>query len=190
MLYSIFSTAVFAGLTVAQYASLPSCAQDCATSQFSGGSYGDCGTDPKCICADPDFIGTISCCLLDACDADDQQAAISFAQQMCAANGVKVQSTASCSTTAATATAASGTAATAASSAASSADAATATGTATGTGSVAGTSAAATGTGTGTAAAGTAASSAASQAWAPRQTAAMGVEFLGGLAAVAGLAFL
>ncbi|ROW00962.1 hypothetical protein VSDG_02701 [Cytospora chrysosperma] len=182
MLYSIVSAAVFAGLTAAQYASLPTCAQQCATEQFSGGSYGDCGTDPACICADPEFISTISCCLVDACNAADQQAAISFAQQMCAANGVTVQSTVSCATAAATGTSAAGS-----SSAASSSSAPAST---TGTGSVASTAASSTAaaSGTGTAAA-TAASSAASVAWAPRQTAAMGVEFLGGLAAV-GLALL
>ncbi|KUI57444.1 GPI anchored CFEM domain protein C [Cytospora mali] len=169
MLYSIFTATIFAGLTVAQYAGLPSCAQACANDQFSGGSYGDCGTDAKCICSDPDFIGTISCCVVDACDAADQAKAIHFAQQICQANGVTVASTATCASTAASGSASAS---------------------ATGTGSVASASATTTGTASATAGStGTGGSSSSSGAGAPRQTAAMGLELLGGLAAV-GLALL
>ncbi|KUI63724.1 GPI anchored CFEM domain protein C [Cytospora mali] len=171
MLYSVFSAAIFAGLAVAQYAGLPSCAQGCANAQFSGGSYGDCGTDAKCICSDPDFIGTISCCVVGACDAADQAKAIQFAQQICQANGVSVATTATCASTAASGST-------------------SASASATGTGGVASASATTTGAASATAGStGTASSSSASGAGAPRQTAAMGLELLGGLAAV-GIALL
>ncbi|KAK2614243.1 hypothetical protein N8I77_001089 [Diaporthe amygdali] len=159
------SAAIFAGLTVAQFNGLPTCAQGCASKFFSGGSYAGCGTDPKCICANQDFLGNVACCLVGACSEADQQSAITFAQQICSANGVSVPSTVSCST-------ASGASATATgSSGSSTGSAASATAT--------GASASATSTG----------STTASAAWAPRQTAALGMELFGGLAA-AGLALL
>ncbi|KAK7748655.1 hypothetical protein SLS53_000676, partial [Cytospora paraplurivora] len=154
--------------------------KSCAAEQFTSGSYDGCRTDPKCICSNQDFLGTISCCLVDACDAADQAKAITFAQEICQANGVTVASTATCSTAAASGTA-SGTAASTSAST-------TATG-------IAESSTTATDTTTSTAAttsgsaAGTAASTSASKAWAPRETAAVGMNVLGGLAA-AGLALL
>lgn len=139
--------------------------QSCASEFFSGGSYAGCGTDPKCICANQDFLGNVACCLVGACSEADQASAITFAQQICSANGVQVPSTVSCSTA--------------------SGASATATGTASGS--------SATATGTGASASATASSSSsgttAAQAWAPRQTAALGMEIFGGLAA-AGLALL
>lgn len=160
------SAAIFAGLTVAQFQGLPTCAQGCASEFFSGGSYGGCGTDPKCICANQDFIGNVACCLVDACNEADQQSAITFAQQICSANGVDVPDQVSCST-------ASGASATATGS--SSSGSATATG--------------ASASATGSSASATSSGATVAQAWAPRQTAALGVELLGGLAA-AGLALL
>ncbi|POS78709.1 hypothetical protein DHEL01_v202893 [Diaporthe helianthi] len=159
------SAAIFAGLTVAQFQALPTCAQGCASQFFSGGSYGGCGTDPKCICQNQDFIGNVACCLIGACGEADQQSAIDFAQQICSANGVDVPDQVSCRT----------------------ASGASATPTATPTGSSS--SATATATGTGASASATSSGTTASQAWAPRQTAALGLELLGGLAA-AGLVLL
>ncbi|KKY38705.1 putative cfem domain-containing protein [Diaporthe ampelina] len=166
------SAAIFAGLTVAQFNGLPTCAQGCASQFFSGGSYAGCGTDPKCICANEDFIGNVACCLVGACSEADQQSALTFAQQICSANGVDVPDQVSCST-------ASGASATATGTPSGSSSSGSATATATGdSASATGDSASATSSGT-TAAA----------AWAPRQTAALGLELLGGLAA-AGLALL
>lgn len=67
---------------------------------FSGGSYTSCGTDPKCICANQDFHGKVVCCLVGACSDVDQASAIrvTFAQQICSANGVEVPDQVSCST--------------------------------------------------------------------------------------------
>lgn len=137
--------------------------QSCASQFFSGGSYAGCGTDPKCICANQDFIGNVACCLVGACSEADQASAITFAQQICSANGVSVPSTVSCST----ATGASATA----------------------TGTSGSSSATATGTGASATATSSSSGTTAAQAWAPRQTAAMGMELFGGLAA-AGLALL
>ncbi|KAK7721287.1 hypothetical protein SLS64_001583 [Diaporthe eres] len=160
------SAAIFAGLTVAQFNGLPTCAQGCASQFFSGGSYAGCGTDPKCICANQDFLGNVACCLVGACSEADQASAITFAQQICSANGVQVPDQVSCST----------------------ASGASATATATGTqsGSSSGSTATATGE---SASASSSASATAATAWAPRQTAALGMELFGGLAA-AGLALL
>ncbi|ROW16709.1 hypothetical protein VPNG_01531 [Cytospora leucostoma] len=180
MLFTIFLSTVLAGLSVAQYSGLPSCAESCAAEQFQSGSYAGCGTNPKCICSNQDFLGTISCCLVDACDAADQAKAITFAQAICQANGVTVASTASCSTAAASSTASGSAASTSAST--------TATGTAGSSTSTADSAASGGATSSGSAA-GTAASTSASKAWAPRETSAVGLSVLGGLAA-AGLALL
>lgn len=145
----------------------PAQQQGCASQFFSGGSYAGCGTDPKCICANQDFLGNVACCLVGACSEDDQAKAITFAQQICSANGVQVPDQVSCST-------ASGASATATGTASGSSSSGSATATATGD------SASATSSASGTTVA---------QAWAPRQTAALGMELFGGLAA-AGLALL
>ncbi|KAF3767154.1 hypothetical protein M406DRAFT_97783 [Cryphonectria parasitica EP155] len=166
MQLSFFSAALFAGLSFAQFSGLPTCAQDCASDQFSGGSYAGCGTDPKCICSNQDFLSNIACCLVGACDAADQTSAIAFATQICSAQGVTVPTVVSCATAAntqgtaaATATETTGSAATASST-------------------------------SGTAASSSATSGSAAQAWAPRQTAAMGMEMLGLAAAGAGIALM
>lgn len=137
--------------------------QDCASQQFSGGSYAGCGTDPKCICSNQSFLGNIACCLTGACNEADQSSAITFATQICSAQGVAVPTAVSCSTAASAG--ASGTATSGSSSAS-----ATATGASTASGTVSATSG--------------------SAAWAPRQTAAMGMEMLGLAAAGAGIALL
>ncbi|KAK2072389.1 hypothetical protein P8C59_006746 [Phyllachora maydis] len=88
------------GSAVSQFQGLPSCATDCADKYLAGG-IGDCGTDPKCICASKDFIADISCCVADTCNKSDQAQAIQFAQQICNANGVSVPTTAVCTATSA-----------------------------------------------------------------------------------------
>ncbi|PSR82520.1 hypothetical protein BD289DRAFT_371099 [Coniella lustricola] len=165
MQLSVAALALYAGLSVAQYSGLPTCAQSCASDQFSGGSYAGCGTDPKCICSNQDFLSNIACCLTGACDEADQSSAIVFATQICSANGVTVPTVVSC----ATASAASSTAASAAAS------------------QTTDSSASAT---SGSTASSSASSGSASQAWAPRQTGAMGMEMLGLAAAGAGIALL
>ncbi|KAI3395122.1 hypothetical protein diail_1737 [Diaporthe ilicicola] len=164
MLFPTFSlsAAIFAGLTIAQFNGLPTCAQNCASKFFSGGSYGGCGTDPKCICSNQNFLGDVSCCLVGACSADDQASAITFAKQICSANGVDVPDQVTCSSTASGASA-------------------TATGTSSGS--------SASATATGSSASSTSTATTAAAAWAPRQTAVLGMELLGGLAA-AGMVLL
>ncbi|KAJ4387100.1 hypothetical protein N0V93_007687 [Gnomoniopsis smithogilvyi] len=168
MQLSTFSVALFAGLSMAQFSGLPTCAQGCASEQFSGGSYAGCGTDPKCICENQSFLGNVACCLQGACDSADQTSAIAFATQICSAQGVSVPTVVSCSTAASSGATASG-------------SAATTTATAT-----TGTAASSSATGTGT----VATSGSTAGAWAPRQTAAMGLEMLGLAAAGAGIVFM
>lgn len=141
--------------------------QGCASEQFSGGSYAGCGTDPKCICENQSFLGNVACCLEGACSPADQTSAIAFATQICSAQGVSVPTVVSCSTASSAGASVSGSAAT---------TAATATGTSS--------SSSATGTGT------VASSGSTAGAWAPRQTAAMGMEMLGLAAAGAGIVFM
>ncbi|KAK4158084.1 hypothetical protein C8A00DRAFT_28982 [Chaetomidium leptoderma] len=61
---------------------LPTCAQKCADGFLSGG-IGNCGNDPTCICSNKDFLSSISCCLVDACDAPAQSEAMVFASRLC-----------------------------------------------------------------------------------------------------------
>ncbi|CAN8102761.1 unnamed protein product [Discula destructiva] len=168
MYFTTLSIALFASLSLAQFQGLPTCAQDCAGQQFSGGSYAGCGTDPKCICDNDAFLSNIACCLIGACNAADQSSAITFATQICSAQGVAVPTVVTCATAENTATAGVTSAPTAA------------------------VTSAPTSAATGTAATGTAvtASGSTAGAWAPRQTAAMGMEMLGLAAAGAGLVFL
>lgn len=145
---------------------LPPKQQDCASQQFSGGSYAGCGTDPKCICENQSFLSNIACCLTGACDQADQTSAIAFATQICSAQGVAVPTVVSCST---------GSAASATGTASSSSS--TGTGSATTTASASGSTATAVTTSGSTAG-----------AWAPGPTGAMGLEMLG--LAAAGIALL
>lgn len=144
--------------------------QNCAAQQFSGGSYGNCGTDPKCICSNDAFLSTIACCLAGACSAADQASAITFAIQICQAQGVAVPTVVSCAT-AATATPTSGSPT---------------------TGGAATTAPEVTPTGANDAAGATPMATAESTAgaYAPMKTAAVGMEMLGLAAAGAGLVFL
>ncbi|KAK4227444.1 hypothetical protein QBC38DRAFT_477843 [Podospora fimiseda] len=77
---------------------LPKCAQSCADQYLKGG-IGNCGTDPKCICANSLFIDSIACCLVGVCDAPAQTSAVVFASSLCSAFGVTTLPTVvSCST--------------------------------------------------------------------------------------------
>ncbi|KAG9662126.1 hypothetical protein KCU64_g2138, partial [Aureobasidium melanogenum] len=73
-----------ATLATAQSGSIPACAQTCISQALPG----NCNLDPKCICSDSSFISTISCCVSTACDVTGQQAALSYAKQICAPVGV------------------------------------------------------------------------------------------------------
>ncbi|KAG9675036.1 hypothetical protein KCU99_g3296, partial [Aureobasidium melanogenum] len=73
-----------ATLATAQSGSIPTCAQACISQALPS----NCNTDPKCICSDASFISTISCCVSTACDVTGQQAALSYAKQICAPVGV------------------------------------------------------------------------------------------------------
>ncbi|KAK0719459.1 hypothetical protein B0H67DRAFT_573172 [Lasiosphaeris hirsuta] len=88
-----------ATVAVAQAPSLPTCAQGCANQYLLNG-IGDCGTDPKCICGNADFIVGISCCLAGACEPADQSSAVNFASLFCSGQGVTtLPTTVSCATT-------------------------------------------------------------------------------------------
>ncbi|KAK3352812.1 hypothetical protein B0T25DRAFT_542838 [Lasiosphaeria hispida] len=88
-----------ATVAIAQAPSLPTCAQGCANDYLLNG-IGDCGTDPKCICANADFIVGISCCLAGACEPADQSSAVNFASLFCSGQGVTtLPTTVSCATT-------------------------------------------------------------------------------------------
>jgi len=70
-----------------QATTLPECATQCATGFLTNG-IGDCGTEAGCICAHKDFISEISCCLEEKCNKEDQDAAIQWAGDFCAGEGV------------------------------------------------------------------------------------------------------
>ncbi|KAK9647047.1 hypothetical protein HCH54_005770 [Aspergillus fumigatus] len=63
---------------------LPDCAKSCATNSIPA----SCGLDVKCICTDSSFISGISCCVLQSCGPDQQQAAVEFANRICKTAGV------------------------------------------------------------------------------------------------------
>lgn len=79
--------------------SLPRCAQSCVTQYTSGSTIGGCNSlDIACICSNNDFLSNIACCVARVCDQADQQATISYAQQLCALDGVtNLPTDASCS---------------------------------------------------------------------------------------------
>ena len=52
----------------------------------------------RCICANAEFLNAIGCCLLENCGPEDQQAAITYAADICNAQGVDVPATISCAT--------------------------------------------------------------------------------------------
>ncbi|PYH94446.1 putative CFEM domain protein [Aspergillus ellipticus CBS 707.79] len=64
---------------------LPACARDCATNSIPKSCK---AIDVNCICSDKSFITGISCCVANACSLQDQQAALTFAQQICGGAGV------------------------------------------------------------------------------------------------------
>ncbi|KAL2256089.1 hypothetical protein VTK26DRAFT_2200 [Humicola hyalothermophila] len=95
---ALFSLAL-AGAAVAQgIPGLPSCAEGCAD-QFLQNGIGNCGTNPKCICENKDFLGSIACCLVGVCDEEAQTSAVAFASSFCRAMQVTDLPTAvSCTT--------------------------------------------------------------------------------------------
>ncbi|KAK1831913.1 hypothetical protein QBC39DRAFT_350485 [Podospora conica] len=96
---SLVTLALAAG-AIAQ--SMPDCAKPCVDKLMING-VGDCGTDPKCICADKSFLGSISCCVLDECDTAGQNSAIVFAADFCSRAGVTgLPTTVACATAGAT----------------------------------------------------------------------------------------
>ncbi|EXJ96117.1 hypothetical protein A1O1_01243, partial [Capronia coronata CBS 617.96] len=73
-------SAVLAGISSAQsLAGLPSCATTCVTDSLPA----SCNLDPSCICASDSFINGIACCVFNACDTSDQQAALTYAHGIC-----------------------------------------------------------------------------------------------------------
>ncbi|RAK98359.1 CFEM domain-containing protein [Aspergillus ibericus CBS 121593] len=82
------TVALLAGLNLAAaqgMESLPACARDCAT----GAIPKSCSAiDVGCICSNTSFITSISCCVATACSDQDQNSAITFAQQICSGAGV------------------------------------------------------------------------------------------------------
>ncbi|KAG7288106.1 hypothetical protein NEMBOFW57_007629 [Staphylotrichum longicolle] len=179
-------TLAMAGAAVAQGGpSLPTCAQSCADKFLTGG-IGNCGSDPKCICSDKDFLGSIACCLVGVCDAPSQSSAVAFAASLCRGFGVTDLPTAvACST--ATGGAATGAAATTTPASASSTESSAASSAVTGSGSSSG-SAPTNTAGTSQAPAATAAQSTSkSTNYGPRPTAAAGLGAIGGIMAAVAL---
>ncbi|KAH8197165.1 hypothetical protein TruAng_008658 [Truncatella angustata] len=87
---------------VASQSGLPQCARDCLAKFTSGASIGGCAQiDAKCICSQQAFLNDIACCLASVCSQSDQQAAVDYAVNLCAAQGVTVPSAVSCSSTSA-----------------------------------------------------------------------------------------
>ncbi|KAF8153308.1 hypothetical protein B0H34DRAFT_723056 [Crassisporium funariophilum] len=65
---------------------VPTCATACLTSADLGGCQ---QSDTKCLCSNKAFVSSTTTCITTACtNAADLQAALGFAQQLCAAVGV------------------------------------------------------------------------------------------------------
>ncbi|KAF8863363.1 hypothetical protein BDZ45DRAFT_119052 [Acephala macrosclerotiorum] len=95
--------AVFASFVAAQtFNGLPSCATTCLTAFESGSSIAGCNSiDIACICSNTSFLSSIACCLAAQCSLADQQAATTYALNLCKANAVTNLPTAvSCTSTA------------------------------------------------------------------------------------------
>ncbi|KAF7906217.1 hypothetical protein EAF00_000496 [Botryotinia globosa] len=182
-------TSVLAGFTSAQNG-LPTCAQSCVTQYTTGSQIAGCANlDIACICSNPSFLSGIACCLADACDAEDEQTAVAFAQNLCRTSGVtNLPSVVSCASSASSTS----------SGAASSATGATATTTsgsttASGTDTSSSTSGSTTASGTGTSSSNTATKSSTSASATATKNAGLqneigaGAGLLGGLAVIVGL---
>ncbi|KAH8127469.1 hypothetical protein LI328DRAFT_130418, partial [Trichoderma asperelloides] len=85
----IISTFLLSSSTLAQsLPGLPTCAQMCALEATE--ATGCAVTDAKCICTGTSFMSVIASCISAACNASDQEATFSFAQQFCASAGVTI----------------------------------------------------------------------------------------------------
>ncbi|KAL3489179.1 hypothetical protein BJX62DRAFT_239399 [Aspergillus germanicus] len=73
---------------------LPACAQDCAM----GSIPEECsGINIACICGTESFIADMACCVGKSCEADDQVAALDFANGLCEGAGItNLPQTATC----------------------------------------------------------------------------------------------
>ncbi|KAL3445790.1 hypothetical protein BJX65DRAFT_142626 [Aspergillus insuetus] len=73
---------------------LPACAQDCAM----GSIPEECsGINIACICGTESFIANMACCVGKSCEADDQVAALDFANGLCEGAGItNLPQTATC----------------------------------------------------------------------------------------------
>ncbi|ETI26911.1 hypothetical protein G647_10010, partial [Cladophialophora carrionii CBS 160.54] len=74
------ASTLLVGFAAAQTAgTLPSCANDCVTSLLPA----SCNLDPDCICHAESFLDNIGCCVFQACDTADQEAALAYAHSIC-----------------------------------------------------------------------------------------------------------
>ncbi|PHH54017.1 hypothetical protein CFIMG_000944RA [Ceratocystis fimbriata CBS 114723] len=96
---TIFLAAI-AGVVSAQTStSLPSCATNCVSGFTSGSTIADCSQgDVACICGNNEFLSQIACCLVDACNEQDQASTLSYASNLCAGFGVTVPDAIACNT--------------------------------------------------------------------------------------------
>ncbi|KAF4981717.1 hypothetical protein FZEAL_2519 [Fusarium zealandicum] len=67
----------------------PKCAQKCVLNAIEN-SGGCAQTDPACVCKSKNFGPDLSSCINAACEASDAAAALSTANQLCAAAGAPV----------------------------------------------------------------------------------------------------
>ncbi|KAH8887054.1 hypothetical protein GQ53DRAFT_827607 [Thozetella sp. PMI_491] len=82
--------AALASVAAAQDLSeLPTCAQPCFTDNFDLSGC-DSTDDYACLCASSDYNNAVTLCVVDACDSDDQIAAITWATATCDAVGVPI----------------------------------------------------------------------------------------------------
>ncbi|KAK7436690.1 hypothetical protein VKT23_018945 [Stygiomarasmius scandens] len=68
----------------------PSCAMPCVASADTGSCV---PTDNSCLCRSESFVNSTTECIESSCSGNDLQAALSGAQQLCAAVGVTLTST-------------------------------------------------------------------------------------------------
>ncbi|CZR67457.1 uncharacterized protein PAC_17356 [Phialocephala subalpina] len=78
--------------------SLPSCAESCLAGYESASTIAGCNAaDIARICSNTTFISSITCCIVDTRNTADQVACVTYAQNLCSADGVsRLPTSASC----------------------------------------------------------------------------------------------
>ncbi|KAF2861062.1 hypothetical protein K470DRAFT_257205 [Piedraia hortae CBS 480.64] len=86
MKLSLILAVFVSSVTAASVGDLPTCAGQCVKNL---GGFGNCGSlDVKCICSNTKLLSDLSCCISKQCDTADQNRTTTFANALCAGQGV------------------------------------------------------------------------------------------------------